>query len=177
MPTFADLTGRRFGRLVVLHREPTVNLRTRWAVRCDCGTQKVVPAQSLTPARYVKPTNSCGCLQREKAANRMRIHGLAGTPQHDLYVQAKRRAKTIGVAFALTLEDIVVPDVCPVLGIPLCRGGGVHHAGSPTLDRMEPKGGYTPENVRVISYRANAIKSDATVQDLRRIIDYMEGRP
>lgn len=60
-----DLTGQRFGRLVVLAQaEDTFQGRQRkrnWMVRCDCGTEKVAGATVLTTGR----TRSCGCLLRE----------------------------------------------------------------------------------------------------------------
>lgn len=45
---------------------------------------------------------------------------------------------------------------------------------SPSLDRMIPALGYVASNVRVISYRANAIKRDATLDELRALVAYVE---
>ncbi|WP_209021492.1 hypothetical protein, partial [Proteus mirabilis] len=85
--------------------------------------------------------------------------------------QAKRRAARKGLPFDLTSDDIVVPDFCPALGIPLYRAVGRKAQGpnSPTLDRIEPDLGYVRGNVRVISARANQIKSDATPSELLRV--------
>jgi hypothetical protein len=59
---FDDLTGRRFGRLVVLHREKNEETHlTYWRVRCDCGTEFVVSRSNLVSGG----TRSCGCLRRE----------------------------------------------------------------------------------------------------------------
>ncbi len=61
-----------------------------------------------------------------------------------------------------------------MLGIPLFRSTGSKGQGpnSPTLDRLDPALGYTPENVVVISARANQIKTDATVEELYRVATY-----
>lgn len=56
-----DLTGQRFGRLVVLSRGPSDGHGARWHCICDCGTAKLAKAQRLTQGN----TRSCGCLQRE----------------------------------------------------------------------------------------------------------------
>ena len=91
---------------------------------------------------------------------------------------ARARAKRDGIAFNLTLDDIVVPAECPVLGCALRPGTGRSgfFAHSPSLDRIVPELGYTRGNVRVISARANLLKSNATelelaavLQDLRRL--------
>lgn len=85
---------------------------------------------------------------------------------------AKRRAKAKGLSFDLRPEDIVIPELCPVLGIPLIRGGKARD-NWPSLDRMVPALGYTRDNVRVISYRANRIKNDASADELARIHTYV----
>src|SRR5574337_1880551 len=59
-----DLSGRKFGRLVV---ERMAARRAR--CRCDCGSIIVVPPSSLLDGKRV----SCGCLSRERSANRVRI--------------------------------------------------------------------------------------------------------
>lgn len=82
---------------------------------------------------------------------------------------AKGRAKKDGLPFALTEEDIIIPDICPLLKIPLFRGDGKPIANSPSLDRIIPHLGYVAGNVWVISYRANSIKNDATIVELETL--------
>jgi hypothetical protein len=88
---------------------------------------------------------------------------------------AVNRAKKNGLYSDLAVADLVWPDVCPVLGIPLTYNGqsGAKDTRA-SLDRLKPTIGYTKENVRVISMRANRIKSDATIEELQKIIAYME---
>lgn len=95
-----------------------------------------------------------------------------------MLTNAKMRSKKYGLDFSLDKTDIVIPDKCPVLGIPLIVGIGGRGTtwNSPSLDRVDNSKGYTPDNVRVISYRANALKSDATPEEIRMVLDYMEGR-
>ncbi|MGQ2972040.1 MAG: hypothetical protein ACT6QM_05895 [Brevundimonas mediterranea] len=88
-------------------------------------------------------------------------------PARALFDSAKSRARRSGVPFTITVDDVVVPTVCPVLAIPLVMGGnGRFHANSPSIDRVIPALGYVPGNIRVISMRANRIKCDATREEL-----------
>ena len=86
-----------------------------------------------------------------------------------LLQKARQRARKKSLPFSLTEEDIVIPDTCPVLGIQLFSGEGVMCDNSPNLDRIIPEKGYVPGNVRVISQRANRIKSNATAEEIRLV--------
>lgn len=88
----------------------------------------------------------------------------------------RRRCKVKGIPFNLTLEDLVIPAVCPVLGIPLVKRQGRFADSSPSVDRIIPDIGYLKGNVQIISYRANRIKCHATLDELRKIVRYMEGQ-
>jgi hypothetical protein len=89
--------------------------------------------------------------------------------------RARQRAKEASVPFSLTKDQMpLAPDVCPVLGIELQKCDGKATGNSPSLDRIIPSLGYVPGNVHWISQRANQIKNDATVRELRLIADYFE---
>lgn len=81
---------------------------------------------------------------------------------------ARRRAATQGVAFALTWQYVesIFPDACPYLGLPLESGTVHQRASTPSLDRLEPAKGYVEGNIEVISYLANAMKQNATPEQL-----------
>lgn len=88
-----------------------------------------------------------------------------------LWNNAKFRARRIRARFEITVEDVVVPDRCPVFGTKF-------EAGTPraaSLDRIVPSLGYVPGNVVVISHRANVMKSDATAAEVRRLADWLAG--
>ncbi len=87
---------------------------------------------------------------------------------------AKQRATRCGIEFNLCEKDVVIPVQCPVLGIPIVVGER-QHANSPSLDRWDNNKGYTADNCRVISWRANNLKGDATIEELERILTYMKG--
>lgn len=89
---------------------------------------------------------------------------------------ARLRARQRGMAFSITVADIEMPDVCPVFGLPLTWSGAERTWSSPSLDRIDSRIGYVPGNVWVISWRANAIKSDATPRELRAVARAVDTR-
>lgn len=91
---------------------------------------------------------------------------------------AKRRAAKRGVPFDLKPEDINVPEFCPVLGLKLeiNKGGRCFAANSPSLDRIIPELGYTKGSVEIISMRANNLKSDGTLDELRKVVAWLESK-
>lgn len=98
-----------------------------------------------------------------------------------LLQQAKIRAKKRNLICNLTIDELleIYPkdNKCPVLDIELywgCSGKG-NRKHSPSIDRIDPKGNYTKENVVIISWRANQIKSDASIQEIEAVLDYMKG--
>lgn len=105
---------------------------------------------------------------------------IAIEPRKKMLYAARNRAKKAGLECTLKVEDIVIPEFCPVLGIPLfaSAGGGKRPPtlleNSPSLDRIDNNKGYTPDNVRVISMRANDLKSDATLEELEAVVAYMK---
>lgn len=91
-----------------------------------------------------------------------------------LLTLARYRARKFGVPFNITKADIEIPKFCPILGIRLSRGIKHPSPKSPTLDRIIPCKGYVRGNVAVISYRANSIKRDATLQELEKLVQYIK---
>lgn len=88
---------------------------------------------------------------------------------------AKVRAKQKGLRFCITKDDLVMPKLCPILGIEIKRAEGTGPSDhSPSLDRIEPELGYVPGNVAIISFRANQIKSNGTIEEHERVIEYMK---
>lgn len=86
------------------------------------------------------------------------------------------RARKRGLEFSITESDISIPEFCPILGIPLSVGIGKATANSPSLDRIDNTKGYVPGNVVVVSFKANTIKNNATVEELRKVLKFYEAR-
>lgn len=91
---------------------------------------------------------------------------------------AKNRAARDGVEFSLDLSDIVIPDMCPLLEIPIVRRRGGHGPcdNSPSLDRIDNSKGYVKGNVWVISWLANKMKATATFEQMRTFARNVEAR-
>jgi len=83
--------------------------------------------------------------------------------------RSKSRAKRKAFEHNIELDDISIPNNCPLLGIPLFKGEDSVQENSPTLDRIDSSKGYIKGNVWVISYKANTIKSNATPEELLTI--------
>lgn len=82
---------------------------------------------------------------------------------------ARQRSKKRGTPCTITKEDIHIPSVCPILGIPLARstsGKRGARRGSPSLDRKDSSLGYVPGNIQVISHQANTMKNNATPEEI-----------
>ena len=90
-----------------------------------------------------------------------------------MYDRAKGRASKNGREFTITLDDIVIPENCPVLGAPFDPTPGSPYV--PSLDRKDPAGGYTPDNIVVMSRRANTLKNDMTLEECKSLLNYLEG--
>ena len=95
-------------------------------------------------------------------------------PRGRMVATAKYRAKKYGLPFSLTKHDFVIPDVCPLLGIPINKVGSKRTDNSPSLDKIDPAKGYTTGNVWVISDKANRMKQNMSVELLRHFADKIE---
>jgi ribosomal protein L40E len=91
-----------------------------------------------------------------------------------LYDNAKQRAKKSNIEFALTREDIDIPDTCPVFGFSLKREDRETWMCAPSIDRIDNTRGYVKDNIIIVSRRANILKKDATIDELRKLANYYE---
>ena len=66
MGKFKNLTGQKFGRLIVLERAENIGRYTAWKCQCECGEILIVRGNALTSGT----TKSCGCLNMEKRKSR-----------------------------------------------------------------------------------------------------------
>ena len=93
-------------------------------------------------------------------------------PEYFLWKSAKRRAKLKGLDFDIEVSDIIIPQLCPLLNIPIIHqtGKGSRSPHSPSLDRIKNHLGYTKGNILVVSWRANFLKSDGTIEELELLL-------
>lgn len=105
-------------------------------------------------------------LRKRKGATEKHRNYLKSNPLKVLLYAAKTRAKKSGLEFDIEESDISVPDTCPILNIPLIKGTGKVTENSPSIDRIDSSKGYVKGNIHVISFKANTMKSNASVEDL-----------
>ena len=110
-----------------------------------------------------------------------KIHGLGGPgdkkdKRYTIFHGAKKRALKKGFDFNLEIEDIPeIPKFCPILGIEIKANIiGQPLDSSPSLDRIDSSKGYIKNNIKIISNRANRIKSDATIEELQKLINFLK---
>ena len=85
--------------------------------------------------------------------------------EYRLWHGAKSRSKIRGIEFSISLEEVLIPEHCPILGIKLER---LDNDTAASLDRIDPTKGYISGNVWVISNKANRMKSDASLEELHK---------
>lgn len=145
---FVDLTGQRFGRLVVEGRDHTRAKWVYWICRCDCGKKKSVIGASLKSGG----TRSCGCLHDENSKNtKWKTHGESGTRLYRKWQSMKARCyqpnstkyKNYG-GRGITVCDQWRSDYAAFRDWALANG----YEDGLTIDRIDVNGNYEPSNCR-----------------------------
>lgn len=111
--------------------------------------------------------------QAREAAHRQR----AAHPNRYMLERARARAKALDIPCTITIDDFSIPEFCPVfpwLKLEFSIGPS-RPDNCPSLDRVIPELGYVPGNVRVISMKANRIKSNASPAEIEAIHTYIQG--
>lgn len=96
--------------------------------------------------------------------------------KYQMWCHARKRSKINNLEIDIEPQDIPdIPDFCPVLGIEIKRNvkdNSTTHGpsdNSPSLDRIDSTKGYIKGNIRVISNRANRLKSDANFAEIEML--------
>ena len=138
----------------------------------DCN--EVLTDDNSLPSRRARGIRQC-----TPCANRRRNEHRIAYPHQTIFTSKRCRAKSLGREFTLKFEDIVWPTHCPALGIELeyrrqrsSKTGPLPN--SPSFDRIDPSKGYVPGNVIIVSHLANVIKTNATVDQLKKVAAFYE---
>jgi len=159
MPKKIDLTGRRFGRLVVLYEcNERKNGKVVWHCRCDCENEVNVRSGGLTSGN----TTSCGCYNRERVAEVHTVHGMKRQgerhPVYDAWARMIQRCENPndkcykdyggrGITVCGEWHD-------PVVFINWALVSGWQKGLQ--IDRIDNNGNYEPDNCRFVTPKENS---------------------
>lgn len=113
-----------------------------------------------------------------KAGYEKLVGSKEGVARRMIYKARERNRKTVAIIHTDILTIWPINDKCPVFGVPFAYGRRVDreaHPNSPSLDRIDPIKGYVVGNIAVISWRANAVKRDATIKELEAVAAWLKG--
>lgn len=169
-----DLSGQTFGGLLILRKDEEAtkkNKRGTYWCKCSwCQEEKLINSEVFRYGK--KPPVSCGC--RRKAGYTNPKSNPTKKNETRLLNYARRNAKRRGEECSLELNDIVIPEYCPVLGVKLEPGSHSHQDCSPSVDRIDSTKGYSKDNVWIISARANRIKNNATIEEIGMLYEALK---
>lgn len=90
----------------------------------------------------------------------------AGDKRFKILMASKSSAIQRGLEHTIGLEDIPTPTHCVYLGVELDYASKRRHSATASIDRIDSSLGYVKGNIQVISFLANRMKTDATVEQL-----------
>jgi len=182
-----DLTGKRFGRLVVvaLSDERGNRNQLKWLCQCDCGTQKVIEASLLRDGK----TKSCGCLLGTSRLAHNKYPDREGALFNILYFSIKKRhnkkTKECCISKEYFIELSKAPcHYCGVTGSnvkkdirrDLHKGEVKYSVVSDTvirfngIDRIDSNAGYTDINCVSCCKDCNTAKNSLTENEFRMLV-------
>jgi hypothetical protein len=145
MGAFVDITGMRYGRLTVLHREGSSNAgQAMWRCQCDCGGTVRSTGQSLREGG----TRSCVCFQKDRVKECLSTHNMVNSRVYSTWKGILTRCYNKNVK-AYSLYGGRGIQVCDKWKSFLAFFADVGEPPTGTsLDRINTDGNYEPGNVR-----------------------------
>jgi hypothetical protein len=127
----------------------------------------------LYDIEYRKLNKNKRSMQNKIHYDSIRKQKFIENPQYYLWYVARTRARKYNTEFNIEESDIIIPVYCPILNCKLEKGEG-YLFNAMSLDRVDNTKGYIKGNVRVISRKANLLKSSLTLDVLENIIKYIK---
>lgn len=155
-----DLTGQRFGRLLVVKKAGNnQNNKVMWLCACECGREATVIGSRL----YTGKTLSCGCLTKEKTIERSTKHGLSSERTYSI---------RMGMISRCTNKNNSCYNDYGGRGITVCDEWLNKHTGAKafhewallngysddlSIDRIDNDGNYDPNNCRWVNMEMQSL--------------------
>ena len=157
-----DLTGKRFGRWIVIEKSRKIGKTQMYLCQCDCGTKKEVGHSNIKSGK----STSCGCLQKELASKKFMTHGKRGTRLYNVYANMKSRCCNPnnnrydsygGRGIAICKEWL--DDFQNFYDWSMQNG----YADNLTIDRIDVNGNYEPSNCRWVTMESQSNNQRKTI--------------
>jgi len=134
----------------------------------ECDKKKQEAKRRKTPNKHLEYARTYQAQKRQSFDYRLQM----------LLNASKQRAVLKNIEHTLTLEQLkaIYPadNKCPVFGTELQFGNAGFREHSPSIDKIDPNKGYTLDNVQIISWRANRLKADASINELEMLLAFMK---
>ena len=163
-----DISGKRFGKLVVTEAKEHRNKQIAWLCKCDCGNEVVVRGSQLRRGR----TKSCGCLRKER--NNWTGHGeISGSYWFSIKTHAKQRDRELGVTLRHVWDLFLKQNRCCALsGLDLVFVSDYRknkRQQTASLDRIDSSKGYVRGNIQWVHKDVNKLKQSFSEQRLTEL--------
>ena len=115
--------------------------------------------QHLTHSEYLAQNQEYKETLKEQERRRRNHQSYrTSNPSKYMLTRIRNSARDRGLDFNLELEDLVVPEVCPILGLPFDYDSP-HY--TPSVDRLDNNKGYIKGNIVIMTTLANRMKFQA----------------
>ena len=151
-----DLTGKRFGRLVVIRQDGYRGGKIAWLCKCDCGNEKTISSGSLTNGY----STSCGCFRKEYMKQKATKHLMTGSPLYYTYNNMKRRCyderndhyKWYGAENKTICDEWLGKKGFAAFAEWAMNNG---YSDGLQIDRIDNSKGYSPDNCHFVTPKQN----------------------